>query len=414
MDHEVYTLPNGIRLLHKYSASNIAHCCFLVNAGARDEAPGKDGLAHFIEHLLFKATERRNTNQILNHLELVGADLNAYTTKEYTCIHASFLKEHLERAIDLTEDLVFHSTFPEEELVKEKSVILDEIASYLDQPDEAIQDDFEDILFKNHTLGRNILGTTDSVSQLNKKDIADFIAANYNTHQMVFAVLGEYDFKKLVKLVEKYFGDVKPNTSCKNRIKPEVFLGGMVRHSKSISQTHGVIGSQAYASNNPKKNGLLLLNNILGGIGMSSRLNLQIREKYGIAYSIESNYMAFSDTGLFTIYFGTDSEKAERAIRLIHKELKKLRDQPLGTLQLHQAKRKFIGQIALGEENRISLIIAMAKSLLDFGHIDTLEEIYAKINAVTAAEMLAISNEIFDTKLLTTLLFEPKENDEED
>ena len=412
MDHEVYTLPNGIRLLHKYSVSNIAHCCFLVNAGARDEAPGKDGLAHFIEHLLFKATKRRTTNQILNHLELVGADLNAYTTKEYTCIHASFLKEHLERAIDLTEDLVFHSTFPDEELVKEKSVILDEIASYLDQPDEAIQDDFEDILFKNHTLGRNILGTIESVTQLDKKDIANFIEANYNTHQMVFAVLGEYDFKKLIKLVEKYFGHVKPNNSVKNRIKPEVISGEMVRHSKSISQTHGVIGSQAYASNNPKKNGLLLLNNILGGIGMSSRLNLQIREKYGIAYSIESNYMAFADTGLFTIYFGTDSEKAERAIRLIHKELKKLRDQQLGTLQLHQAKRKFIGQIALGEENRISLIIAMAKSLLDFGHIDTLEEIYAKINAITAAGMLEISNEIFNTKLLTTLLFEP--NEEED
>jgi len=213
MDHQIYTLPNGIRLLHKHTASSIAHCCFLVNAGARDEAPGKDGLAHFIEHLLFKATERRNTNQILNHLELVGADLNAYTTKEYTCIHASFLKEHLERAIDLTEDLVFHSTFPEEELVKEKSVILDEIASYLDQPDEAIQDDFEDLLFKNHNLGRNILGTAASVSLLDKQDIDNFIAQNYNTHQMVFAVLGDYDFKKLIKLAEKYFGGIQANTS---------------------------------------------------------------------------------------------------------------------------------------------------------------------------------------------------------
>ncbi|MEO6522689.1 MAG: pitrilysin family protein [Mucilaginibacter sp.] len=409
MDHQIYTLPNGIRLLHKHAASTIAHCCFLVNAGARDEAPGKDGLAHFIEHLLFKATERRNTNQILNHLELVGADLNAYTTKEYTCIHASFLKEHLERAIDLTEDLVFHSTFPEEELVKEKSVILDEIASYLDQPDEAIQDDFEDILFKNHHLGRNILGTSASVSLLDKQDISNFITQNYNTHQMVFAVLGDYDFKKLIRLADKYFGHVKANTTEKNRIKPEVNRGEIVRFSKPISQTHGVIGSQAYSSSNPKKNGLLLLNNILGGIGMSSRLNLQIREKYGIAYSIESNYSAFSDVGLFTIYFGTDTEKAERAIKLIHKELKKLRDQKLGTLQLHQAKRKFVGQIALGEENRIGLIIAMAKSLLDFGHIDTLEEIFAKINAVTAEEMQNIANEIFDMNQMITLLFEPNE-----
>jgi predicted Zn-dependent peptidase len=409
MDYQVYTLPNGIRLLHKHAVSPIAHCCFIVNAGARDEAPGKDGLAHFIEHLLFKATERRNTEQILNRLELVGADLNAYTTKEYTCIHASFLKQHLERAIDLTEDIVFHSTFPEEELVKEKSVILDEIASYLDQPDEAIQDDFEDILFKDHQLGRNILGTTDSVNALAKADIDHFITQNYNTHQMVFAVLGEYDFKKLVKLADKYFGSVKENTTAKNRTLPAVNLAETVRFAKPISQTHGVIGGQAYSSLNQKKNGLLLLNNILGGMGMSSRLNLQIREKYGIAYTIESNYSAFSDTGIFSIYFGTDTEKAERAIKLIHKELKKLREQKLGTLQLHQAKQKFVGQIALGEENRIGLIIAMAKSLLDFGYVDSIEEIFSKINAVTSDEMLATANEIFDSSRLTTLLFEPNE-----
>jgi len=294
-------------------------------------------------------------------------------------------------------------------LVKEKSVILDEIASYLDQPDEAIQDDFEDILFKDHQLGRNILGTTDSVNALAKADIDHFIAQNYNTHQMVFAVLGEYDFKKLVKLVEKYFGLAKENTTSKNRTLPAVNIAETVRFAKPISQTHGVIGGQAYSSLNPKKNGLLLLNNILGGMGMSSRLNLQIREKYGIAYTIESNYSAFSDTGIFSIYFGTDTEKAERAIKLIHKELKKLREQKLGTLQLHQAKQKFVGQIALGEENRIGLIIAMAKSLLDFGYVDSIEEIFAKINAVTADEMLATANEIFDSGRLTTLLFEPNE-----
>jgi predicted Zn-dependent peptidase len=409
MDYQVHTLKNGIRLLHKPAVSSIAHCCFIVNAGARDEAQGKDGLAHFIEHLLFKATKRRNTEQILNHLEIVGADLNAYTTKEYTCIHASFLKQHLERAIDLTEDIIFHSTFPEEELVKEKGVILDEIASYLDQPDEAIQDDFEDMLFKNHPLGRNILGTTDSVNQLDRADIQQFIAQNYNTHQMVFAVLGEYDFKKLVKLAEKYFGDIPANENEKNRVKPDVNLAQSLRFTKPISQTHGVIGGQAYAFSHPNKNGLLLLNNILGGMGMTSRLNLQIREKYGIAYSIESNYSAFSDTGIFTIYFGTDTEKAERAIKLIHKELKKLREQKLGTLQLSQAKQKFIGQIALGEENRIGLIIAMAKSLLDYNRVDSLEEVFAKVNAVTADELSAISNEIFDNKHLITLLFEPND-----
>ncbi len=409
MDYQVYTLPNGIRLLHKYASSSIAHCCFIANAGARDEPEGKDGLAHFIEHLLFKATKRRNTTQILNRLELVGADLNAYTTKEYTCIHASFLKEHLERAIDLTEDIIFHSTFPEEELAKEKSVILDEIASYLDQPDEAIQDDFEDILFKGHQLGRNILGIAETVNQLNQNDIHQFIANNYNTNEMVFAVLGEYDFRKLVKLADKYFGPLWANATLKARVKPIIQTGETVRVTKPISQTHGVIGSQAYSSSNHKKNGLLLLNNLLGGIGMSSRLNLQIREKYGIAYSIESNYSAFSDTGLFSVYFGTDTEKAERAMRLIHNELKKLRERKLGTLQLLQAKNKFIGQIALGEENRIGLIIAMAKSLIDFGRVDTLPEIFAKINAVTANELLEISNEVFDINQMTTLLFEPND-----
>jgi predicted Zn-dependent peptidase len=221
--------------------------------------------------------------------------------------------------------------------------------------------------------------------------------------------LGEYDFKKLIKLAEKYFGHIKANTTTKKRVKPDVSTGEFIRHSKPISQTHGVIGGQAYASSHPKRNALLLLNNILGGIGMSSRLNLQIREKYGIAYSIESNYTPFSDTGLFTIYFGTDTEKADRAIKLIHKELKKLRDQKLGTLQLQQAKTKFIGQIALGEENRSSLIIGMAKSLLDLCNIDTLDEVFGKINSVTADEMQHIANEIFDNSRMTTLLFEPND-----
>src|SRR5882757_6689912 len=206
IEYQVYTLSNGIRILHKHSPSAITHCCFVVNAGSRDEPEHKEGLAHFIEHLLFKETETRNTNQILNRLELVGADLNAYTTKEYTCIHASLLNQHLERTVDLFEDILFHSTFPEDEQEKERGVILDEIASYLDQPDEAIQDDFESLLFKDHPIGNNILGTTETVAKLNTVDIAQFISANYNTSEMIFAVFGDYDFKKVVKLAEKYFG----------------------------------------------------------------------------------------------------------------------------------------------------------------------------------------------------------------
>lgn len=408
-DYQVHTLGNGIRLLYKHAPSNITHTCFIVNAGARDEAPGKDGLAHFIEHLLFKQTEKRNTNQILNRLELVGADLNAYTTKEYTCIHASLLKEHLERTIDLFEDIIFHSTFPEEELVKERSVILDEIASYQDQPEEAIQDDFEGYLFKGHTLGNNILGTEESVKQLGRDDISGFIAKNYNTHQMVFAVIGDYNFDKLIKLAEKYLGAIPANNSTKHREKPAVQAGQLITLQKPISQLHGIIGNLAYDSSHQHKSGLLLVNNLLGGMGMSSRLNLEIREKYGIAYTIESNYTPFTDTGIFSIYFGTDEEKAGKAIKLIHKELRKLRDNKLGTVQLHQAKQKFIGQIALAEENRLSLIISMAKSLIDFNGVDTLQQVFDKINAVTAEQVLEISNQVFDEKSLITLLFEPKE-----
>jgi predicted Zn-dependent peptidase len=408
IDYQVHTLSNGIRILYKHSPSAITHCCFILNAGSRDEPEHQEGLAHFIEHLLFKETERRGTSQILNRLELVGADLNAYTTKEYTCIHASLLKQHLERTIDLFEDILFHSTFPKNEMEKERGVILDEIASYLDQPEEAIQDDFEALLFKNHSLGANILGTPETVGRLGFDDIKAFTKASNNTGEMVFAVFGDYDFKKLVKLCEKYFGGIPPNSNKKTRIKPALNTDSYHSFSKPISQTHCVMGTQAYPASHPYRYGLLLLNNLLGGMGMSSRLNLEIREKHGIAYTIESNYTTLSDTGVFSVYFGTDSEKSEKALRLVHKELKKLRDQKLGTLQLYQAKQKFIGQIALAEENRMGLIIAMAKSLLDFNHIDSLQQVFAKINAVTADDLLEISNEIFDTSRMVTLLFEPQ------
>jgi len=339
----------------------------------------------------------------------VGADLNAYTTKEYTCVHASLLNPHLERAVDLFEDIIFHSTFPQEEMEKERGVILDEIASYLDQPEEAIQDDFEAMLFKGHAMGNNILGTPQTVSAFTKDDIGQFITDNYNTSGMIFAVFGDYTFDKVIKLGEKYWGQVPANHPVKNRVRPHDhgLAKSIVR--KPISQTHCILGSQAYPAMHPNKTGLLLLNNLLGGMGMSSRLNLEIREKHGIAYTVESNYTSFTDTGIFSVYFGTDAGKAEKAIKLVHKELKKLRDQPLGVLQLHQAKQKFIGQIALAEENRMSLILSIAKSVLDFNSADTLQQLFDKINKVTATQLLEISNEIFDTNKLTTLLFEPEQ-----
>ena len=408
MDYQVHTLSNGIRILHKPGATSISHACIILNAGSRDESVDKSGLAHFIEHLLFKRTEKRTTNQILNRLEVVGADLNAYTTKEYTCIHASFLNPHLERSLDLFEDIVFHSVFPEDEMIKEKDVILDEISSYQDQPDEAVNDDFEDLLFEGHPLGRNILGTPSSVKNFTRDDIINFNSSNYHTNEIVIGVLGNYDIKKVIKISEKVFGQIPSNTSSRNRLAVNSYHPKSHSSEKPINQAHCVIGCRAYSFHDSNKIGFLLLNNLLGGPGMSSRLNLEIREKYGIAYTIESNYTPLSDTGIFSVYFGTDAEKVEKASKLLFKELDKLKDKALGSVQLHQAKQKFIGQIALGEENRMGLIISMAKSLLDYGKVDTLEEVFAKINAVTASQALEISNQMFDKSQLTTLLFVPR------
>jgi predicted Zn-dependent peptidase len=407
MDYQVHHLQNGIRVLHKPSPSNISHTCIIINAGSRDENPSKDGLAHFIEHLLFKQTEKRNTNQILNRLELVGGDLNAYTTKEYTCVHASFLKPHLERSLDLFEDIVFHSVFPEEEMKKEKDVILDEIASYQDQPDEAINDDFEDLLFEGHPLGRNILGTPLTVQGLTKQDITDYHKANYRTDEIIIGILGDYDFKTIIRLSEKIFGGIPTNLPERIREKTGTYSAKNLVFTKPINQSHCVIGNRSYSMHHKQKTAFLLLNNLLGGTGMTSRLNLEIREKYGIAYTIESNYTPMSDTGIFSIYFGTDTEKTEKAIKLVEKELRKLREQKLGPVQLRQAKDKFIGQIALGEENRIGLLISMSKSLLDYGRVDSLEEIFSKINAVSDSQVLEIANEMFDPKVLSAMIFNP-------
>ncbi len=408
MECEFIQLANGIRIVLHQVASPVSHACMLVNAGARDEQEGQYGLAHFIEHLLFKRTERRSTNQILNRLEAVGGDLNAYTTKEYTCIHASFLSAYLERTLDLFEDLFFHSVFPEDELEKEKGVILDEMASYLDSPEEAIMDDFEDLVFEGHGLGHNILGTTTDLPALSKTDIKHFIQQTYNTHEIIIGISGNYTVKRVRQLADKILGKLAENNNRKNRREPLATTARQAAHRKPINQVHHVMGTRAYGVHDDNKIGLLLLNNLLGGMGMSSRLNLVVREKHGIAYTIESNYTPYSDTGLFYIYFGTDEEKAARARRLIMKELKKLRERELGVMQLYQAKQKFKGQIALAEENRLSLIVSLSKSLLDYNRIQPLEEIFAQIDAVDRAQLLGIANEILDESNMSTLSFVPE------
>lgn len=410
MEYNVHTLRNGIRVLQVPSASSIAHACILINSGSRDEKESQMGLAHFIEHLIFKRTEKRSTSQILNRLESVGADLNAYTTKEYTCIHASFLYSYLDRTLELFNDIVFHSVFPEDEIEKEKGVVLDEISSYIDQPEEAINDDFEDLLYAGHSLGRNILGQPSTVSNLTRKDVKQFIADHYKTDQIVIGVLGNYTFEKVIKISEKYFDSLSSANAHIQRLSPIANSSFHVVEKKPISQAHCMMGQMTYSMHHPYKTGLLLMNNMLGGNGMSSMLNLQIREKYGIAYTIESNYSPLTDTGIFALYFGTDQEKVERATRLIYKEFAKLRDKKLTAVQLHRAKNKFIGQIALGEENRIGLIISMAKSLLDYDRIDSLETVFQKIRDVSAEEMSEIANEVLNPEKISSLTFLPAED----
>jgi len=409
MEYEIIRLSNGIRVVLYPQTTPITHTCLIVNAGSRDEEEGKFGVAHFIEHLLFKQTERRSTNQILNRLEAVGGDLNAYTTKEYTCIHASILNPYLSRALDLFEDLIFHSTFPEVEMEKEKGVIQDEIASYLDSPEDAIIDDFEDLMFAGSGLGHNILGIEDQLVRLNREDISQFIQRNYSTHEIVIGITGDYTRISVERMVERLFGNIAPSAGVRQRRGLYTESTQHLESAKPINQVHYMLGRQAYSIRDERKTGLLLLNNMLGGLGMSSILNLSIREKHGIAYTIESNYSMFSDTGIFSIYLGTDEEKIKKAKSLVFKELYRLRDRRLSAGQLQKSKDKFKGQIALAEENRMSMIIAVAKNVLDYDRVVPLEEVFYKIDQVTLLEAQEICADIFDPDKMCSLSFIPEE-----
>lgn len=409
MGYHIIQLDNGIRVVLNQQASSITHTCLIVNVGSRDEEEGKFGMAHFIEHLLFKQTAKRNTNQILHRLESVGGDLNAYTTKEYTCIHASVLRPYLSRALDLFEDITFHSTFPEVEMIKEKGVILDEMASYLDSPEESIMDDFDDLLFEGTGLGHNILGLEKDLQSITQQDVKDFIANNYTAEDIAIGISGDYTPKEIERMVNKIFTfplrqsrDKAPALPALPAPKHEVVY-------KPINQVHYALGVPAYGIHDARKTTLMLLNNMLGGIGMSSILNLSVREKYGIAYTIESSYAMYGDTGIFSIYLGTDEEKIKRATRLVRKELDKLILKPISESTLSKAKHKFKGQIALAEENRMSVIIAETKNMLDYNKIITLDEVFQKLDAVTATKVHEVATELFAADRMSSLSFAPED-----
>ncbi len=405
MDLTLHTLPNGIRLVHMPTASAVAHCGIIINAGSRDELPEEHGVAHFIEHMLFKGTTHRKSYHILSRLEDVGGELNAYTTKEETAIHASFLKEHYQRAVELMADLLFSSTFPPAEIEKEKEVVIEEINSYLDNPAEYIFDEFEEMVFPDQPIGRSILGMPATVKSITGESIRRFIARNYSTSQMVLCSVGAISPKNIIALFEKYFGQIPPGNSIK-RIRTKYFYTPVSKEKKADTfQNHCIIGNIAYDLHDKRRMGLFMLNNILGGQGMNSRLNLSLREKRGYAYNVESVYNPYTDTGLVTIYFGTDNRNLNKSIALINSEIDRLRRQPLGTLQLSRAKNQIKGYLARAYENHESLMLSLGKSLLIFDRIDSIDETFRKIDAVTGSELMETADAIFNKSSLSTLIY---------
>ena len=412
MLEEKYTesvLPNGIRIIHKEKKGEIAHLVLMVETGTRDEMAHENGLAHFVEHTIFKGTQSRKAYHILSCLDNVGGDLNAFTTKEETCIQATFLKQHYKRSLDLFADIAFHSTFPENELAKEKEVILDEINSYLDSPSDEIYDIFEEMVFKGHPLSRNILGTSELVKGFKRQDILDFMAHNYSTDQMILASIGDISFKEFENLATAYFGSQPAHLVNKKR---EVFKGYQPENrieERKNHLSHCMIGGIAPEFCSPLKMPIVMLNNILGGPAMSSRLGLNIREKYGFAYSIESQYNAYSDTGLINIYMAVDPDSLEKAIGLVYKELDKLCQQRLGTMQLQHAKQQLIGQVALSYESGMNELLSVTRSLIMGEPIEYMDDIIRKIEAVTANDIIEVANRVFDKKQLSQIIFKGNE-----
>ena len=405
MTYNIHTLPNGLRIIHAPNQSAVAYCGFAVDAGTRDEADNEQGMAHFVEHLLFKGTKKRHAWHILNRMEHVGGDLNAYTNKEETIVYSAFLAEHFPRAVELLSDIVFHSTFPQHEIDKEVEVIIDEIQSYEDSPSELIFDDFEELLFPNHPLGRNILGKPDLLHQFKSEDALRFTSRYYRPENMIFFVQGNVDFKRVVRLVEKSTADLTSNIGTYTRKHPDIYIPQNLTLHRDTHQAHVMIGSRGYDAHNEKRTALYLLNNILGGPGMNSRLNVSLRERSGLVYNVEANLTSYTDTGVFCIYFGTEHDDVDRCMRLVKKELKKLCDKPLSIAQLAAAKKQIIGQIGVARDNAESTALGMAKTFLHYNKMDDPQEVFQRIEALTSKELWEVSNEMFAENQLSTFIY---------
>ena len=457
MKYNTYTLDNGLRIIHLPSDSQVVYCGYQINAGTRNEEPGEEGLAHFCEHVTFKGTERRKAWHILNCLESVGGDLNAYTNKEGTVYYSAILKEHIARAVDLLSDIVFHSVYPQAEIDKEVEVICDEIESYNDSPAELIYDEFENILFKGSPLGHNILGTAEQVRAFKTEDALHFTRKLYRPDNAIFFAYGDIDFKKLVKLIQKALGEcpkgrelacsadcksaetpteerIAEETPTKERIAEETPTGetpteemeaGDANHKvqsskfnvqskvagqtivmqKNTHQAHVMIGTRAYDVNDDRRMPLYLLNNMLGGPGMNAKLNLALREHNGLVYTVESTMVSYGDTGTWSIYFGCDEHDVKRCLRLVRKELDKFMQKPLSDAQLKAAKKQIKGQIGVACDNRENFALDFGKSFLHYGWEKNVDRLYEQVDEITAAQIQAVAQELFDKDRLTTLIF---------
>ena len=459
MKYNTYTLDNGLRIIHLPSDSKVVYCGYQINAGTRNEEPGEEGLAHFCEHVTFKGTERRKAWHILNCLESVGGDLNAYTNKEGTVYYSAILKEHIARAVDLLSDIVFHSVYPQAEIDKEVEVICDEIESYNDSPAELIYDEFENILFKGSPLGHNILGTAEQVRAFKTEDALRFTRKLYRPDNAIFFAYGDIDFKKLVKLIQKALGECPKgrelacSADCKSaetpteeRIAEETPTGetpteemeaGDANHKvqsskfnvqskevqsskfnvqskvagqtivmqKNTHQAHVMIGTRAYDVNDDRRMPLYLLNNMLGGPGMNAKLNLALREHNGLVYTVESTMVAYGDTGTWSIYFGCDEHDVKRCLRLVRKELDKFMQKPLSDAQLKAAKKQIKGQIGVACDNRENFALDFGKSFLHYGWEKNVDRLYEQVDEITATQIQAVAQELFDKDRLTTLIF---------
>ena len=447
MKYNTYTLDNGLRIIHLPSDSKVVYCGYQINAGTRNEEPGEEGLAHFCEHVTFKGTERRKAWHILNCLESVGGDLNAYTNKEGTVYYSAILKEHIARAVDLLSDIVFHSVYPQAEIDKEVEVICDEIESYNDSPAELIYDEFENILFKGSPLGHNILGTAEQVRAFKTEDALRFTQKLYRPDNAIFFAYGDIDFKKLVKLIQKALGECPKgrelacSADCKSAETPteeriaeetpteetptEEMEAGDANHKvqsskfnvqskvagqtivmqKNTHQAHVMIGTQAYDVNDDRRMPLYLLNNMLGGPGMNAKLNLALREHNGLVYTVESTMVSYGDTGTWSIYFGCDEHDVKRCLRLVRKELDKFMQKPLSDAQLKAAKKQIKGQIGVACDNRENFALDFGKSFLHYGWEKNVDRLYEQVDEITAAQIQAVAQELFDKDRLTTLIF---------